>query len=206
MPKKRGRKTNPQKVNNRLIIVCEGEKTEFNYFDEYLRRFKFYGRQVAIKVVNVKLNTARELVKFLRNMREDDDDELWAVFDKDGYTKHPDAFKMAKDNNIKIAFSSIAFEFWILLHFEYTTRAFERAEEVIGYIRNKGYIDYKKNDRTTYKKIKSKTATACTHARRVRKYQDEANSNTKIYDLNPYTNVDELLEAIEKMSEVVNGI
>lgn len=201
MPKKRGKTAGPLKVNSRLLIVCEGEKTEFNYFDKYIRKFKFYGRQVEIKIINVKMNTARELVGFLRNLREDAADELWAVFDKNGYTKHPDAFKMAKDNNIRIAFSSISFEFWILLHFEYTTRAFERAEEVISHIKKKGYIDYEKNDRTTFEKIKSKTPVACTHAGRVRKYQDEANPNSKIYELNPYTNVDELLESIEKMNE-----
>lgn len=201
MPKKRGRKTNPIKVNKRLLIVCEGEKTEFNYFDKFIRKCKLRGQRVEVKVIDVRMNTAKELIMFLRNMREEPSDELWAVFDKDGYTRHPDAFNMAKANNIRIAFSSISFEYWILLHFEYTTRPFGRADEVINHLKNKGYIDYEKNDRTTYGKIKDKTPVAVTHAVRVRKYQHQANPDSKIYEMNPYTNVDELLDSINKISE-----
>lgn len=202
MPKKRGKRACPIKVNKRLLVVCEGEKTEFNYFDGFIRKCKLRGQLVEVKVIDVRMNTAKELIGFLRNLREEPSDELWAVFDKDGYTKHPDAFNMAKANNIRIAFSSISFEYWVLLHFEYTTRPFERAEEIISHLKNKDYIDYEKNDRTTYEKIKDKTTVAVTHAVRVRKYQHEANPNSKIYEMNPYTNVDELLVSIKKIGEI----
>lgn len=60
-------------------------------------------------------------------------DEVWVIFDKDGHPKTETAFKAAKDNEIegkkvKIAFSSRCFEYYLLLHFEYIYKAFEKSE------------------------------------------------------------------------------
>lgn len=202
MPKKRNKKTGPRKVNKRLFIVCEGEKTEFNYFDRYIRKSKLRGRRVEVKIIDVKINTAKELIGFLKNLRESPSDELWAVFDRDGYTKHPEAFNKAKDNEIRIAFSSISFEYWILLHFKYTTRPFSNADEIIRYLKKNGYNDYDKSDKNIFDRIKNKTTAAVEHAQRARKSQLDVNPKSKIYEMNPYTNVDELLESINKIRGV----
>jgi hypothetical protein len=44
--------------------------------------------------------------------------ELWAVFDRDENTPHEiyAAFRLAKTNGIRIAFSHPCFELWLLLH------------------------------------------------------------------------------------------
>lgn len=60
-------------------------------------------------------------------------DEVWVIFDKDGHPKTEAAFKAAKDNEVegkkvKIAFSSRCFEYYLLLHFEYIYKAFEKSE------------------------------------------------------------------------------
>jgi len=67
---------------------------------------------------------------------------------------------------------------------------------------SKSYINYKKSDGTIYDSIKERTETATANARKVRKYQSGANPNIEVYELNPYTNVDELLDAIKKVSEI----
>lgn len=202
MARNRKKREGTRRITSRLYIACEGRETEYNYFKNYIDDCDICDKYLDIKVLETSKNTGKEIVGFLKESRKSLNDELWAVFDKDGYTKHPDAFNMAKANNIRIAFSSISFEYWILLHFEYTTRPFERAEEIISHLKSKGYIHYDKSDRTTYEKIKGKTTVAVTHAKRVRKYQLEANSNSKIYEMNPYTNVDELLVSIKKIGEI----
>lgn len=58
----------------------------------------------------------------------EDYDESWVIFDKDGYTKHSEAFKLARQHNIKIAFSSISIETWILSHFERNKIAFNNQQ------------------------------------------------------------------------------
>lgn len=201
MPKDRNQKRGKRKVKRRLFIVCEGKKTEPYYLNGFIKDCNFRGKPVDVRVVKVEKNTAKELVEKAVALREIPGDEVWAVFDKNGYTKHHEAFKRAKAQKVNIAFSSISFEYWILLHFEYSTRPFSSADKIIGYLKNKSYMNYEKNDETIYDSIKDRTRTAMTHARKVRKYQCEANPAYKIYELNPYTNVDELLKAINRIGQ-----
>jgi hypothetical protein len=57
--------------------------------------------------------------------------EVWAVFDKDGHPNHEEAFNLASTDiagkKVNIAFTSIAFEYWILLHFESNDTAFVKS-------------------------------------------------------------------------------
>ena len=67
-------------------------------------------------------------IRYVREAQEGLEDGVyestWAVFDKDYHPEHKEAFKLAKqeidENKVNIAFSSISFEQWILLHFEKT--------------------------------------------------------------------------------------
>lgn len=201
MPKDRRKKSGTRSVNKRLYIVCEGEVTEYNYFNKYIDDCNICGKLVDIEVLETKKNTGKELINLLKEIRNAPTDELWAVFDRNGYTKHPETFNKAKANKIRIAFSSISFEYWILLHFEYTTRAFGKAEEIIKHLKSSGYIDYNKSDKNIYNKLKDNIPAAVGRAKKVRNYQHEAYPNAKIYEMNPYTNVDELLKAIDKIGE-----
>ena len=61
----------------------------------------------------------------------------------------------------------------------------------------------KKADKEIYEKVKDKIPQAITNAEKVRKYKIESSPpNYKIYELNPYTDVDELLKAIDKIKEL----
>ena len=199
MPKARRPKKNSRKVNKRLLIVCEGEKTEPFYLRKFIEECNLRGRLVDVRVLDVKQSAPRELIKQAKKLREIPADEVWAVFDKDGYTKHAEAFSLAKKSNVNIAFSSISFEFWILLHFEYTTRSFLRSDEVINHLNKKNYITFRKKDRNLYKNVRDKTQKAINNAEKVRRSQCKGNPDCPVYELNPYTNVDELLKAIRKI-------
>jgi hypothetical protein len=183
------------------LIVCEGEKTEPYYFRKFIEECNFRGRLVDVRVMDVKPSTPRELIKQAKKLREIPADEVWAVFDKNGYTRHAEAFSLAKKSEVNIAFSSISFEFWILLHYEYTTRSFGKSDEVINHLLKKGYINFQKKDRNLYDKIKDKTQKAINNAERVRKSQCKGNPDCPIYELNPYTDVDKLLHAIHKINK-----
>ncbi len=270
MPKRRGKDKKVRKYKKALFIVCEGGKTEPNYFDQLIADCNFCGKPVRVEVIDVKENTAKELAKIASGLREIPQDEVWAVFDKDGYTKHHEAFDIAKSNNVNIAFSSISFEFWVLLHFEYTTRPFNKSEELIKYMEKKSYFDeYDKSDKDIYQKIKGKIRTyfklteasfkvlrdaklsedclkplqalkqqtfdtedeflsvvtdkigkvqmaawkplllrcakinnVIENAQKIRKVQFEANPGTEIYKVNPYTDVDRLVIAIDELNDL----
>lgn len=131
-------------VNKRILILCEGGKTEPGYF-KAIRNDKMLANQLAglrIVIHDTKKNTAKELVAeaiaLMKEARKEQNpyDEVWIVVDRDGYSKHPESFDRARATGINIGFSSTCFEFWILLHFEYTTAPFANCDAVIQRLRN----------------------------------------------------------------------
>lgn len=156
---------------------------------------------------------AKNLVKIARKASEDYD-EVWAVFDKDGYTKHEEAFENAKkpapdEKVVNIAFSSIAIEHWILLHYEQSKTAFNKSEDVINYLSDQNYFldDPKDPDTLIYLQLEEKTEIAIQNAAWLRMEMEtelEANDG-KIYELNPYITVDELVRKLLNLNRVTYG-
>ena len=114
------RRTNIREVYRRVLVVCEGEKTEPFYF----RSFRVPGLDVqvvgeggdALSVVALALTYLSG-----RRRSERDFDEIWCVFDRD---ETPDdrfhlAFEKASRNGIRPVYSDPCFELWYLLHFQY---------------------------------------------------------------------------------------
>jgi len=153
-------------------------------------------------------------------------DEVWAVFDKDYHPKHEDAFNLAqKDVNgkiVNIAFSSISFEYWVLLHFCRINQVFLKSSckvnsKIIncgegihaddcygvrccsGFIKTNRYIPtYSKQSQIDlYALLKTHTKDAIINASWLRTYQ----SDTPIYDLNPYTDVDFLVKYLFRIEQ-----
>lgn len=146
--------------------------------------------------------------------------EAWAVFDHDNIDirQRNKAFEHAESvDNLNIAFSSIAFEEWILAHFERNPKPFEKAQCkergkaidcgkdpgigcngdrcLAGYLRRQQYLpDYKKNDHTLFETLRSRFDTAQINAAWLRHLE-----GGPIYERNPYTDVDKL---VARMLEV----
>jgi hypothetical protein len=105
----------------RILIVCEGAKTEPNYF----RKFP-YADVFEVEVVGAGRNTdslVEEAVR-LRDVAERDGvpfNEVWCVFDRDSFT--PQEFNRARqialNEHIRPAMTNEAFELWYLLHFNF---------------------------------------------------------------------------------------
>ncbi len=143
--------------------------------------------------------------------------EGWAVFDKDIHPDHEKAFDLARSvSNLHIAFSSYCFEEWLLAHFERNEQAFSHSECMAtkydskecgtgvspddchgtvclaGLLREKKYIP-------SYSKLKTadifeqytlnRIDQVCANAAWLR----SLSSTGKIYERNPYTDVDRLV-------------
>jgi hypothetical protein len=109
-----------------ILIVCEGERTEREYFEGFARVYrKLVDVQVAPEhgvprtVVNIAKKYKQEAEDAAK--REHDEnlkyDSVWCVFDVDDHPNVADALQMARDNGIKLAISNPCFELWLLLHF-----------------------------------------------------------------------------------------
>ncbi|MGE4539287.1 MAG: RloB family protein [Desulfovibrio sp.] len=188
-----------RKPKPRILILCEGEKTEPLYF-KALKGDPAYKNLSSIDIIvsDTKPNTAKELVNLAIKLKKEASKqdnplfEIWVIIDKDGYTKHAEAFDLALKNTINIAFSSICFEYWILLHFLYTTKQFANCDEVINFLSKNGVPNYKKN-LNIYDLIKTKKCSAIAHAKKLRGALPDLHTGTLPYKLNPYTNIDALV-------------
>lgn len=115
----------------RILIVCEGEKTEPNYFeafkvvnnDSYVVDLTLDGGGInTMEVVNKAIS--------LRDSASTPYDSVWAVFDRDSFppNKFNGAITKAKEKGINIAWSNEAFELWYLFHFHNRITAMPRED------------------------------------------------------------------------------
>lgn len=140
----------------KFLIVCEGKKTEPNYFKAFIDN-----RRSEVKEVNVKgcgcstcqlINEAKKIQEKLEHERQVSFDRVWLVFDKDEFKDFNKAIAEAKKEKMNCAWSNQAFELWYVLHFQYLDTGVDR-KQYIGMIEDKvrkasksKTFKYKKND------------------------------------------------------------
>lgn len=111
-----------------FLIVCEDQNTEPYYFNQFKK--KIPAETLFLELVGTGRDplgvVQKSLEAFERRSRlaGRSVDEVWVVFDKDDADLDPaklkrfnEAFEIATQNNIEIAFSNEVFELWLLLHF-----------------------------------------------------------------------------------------
>lgn len=204
------------------LIVCEGEKTEPNYFKSYqnaLEELKNEARQIRIirngEDIIVKTSTIGDkfeikgtgyntlsLVDVALNMKNkafQDYEAVWCVFDKDSFKDEQfnNAIFKAEQHGILVAYSNEAFELWYLLHFDYHDTPIKR-QDYRAKLTEKLGETYQKNSLTMYQNLEDKQEQAIKNAKRLLgKYGDCKKYATH----NPSTTVHLLVEALNKYLE-----
>lgn len=202
---KRGyRKSRPLlKFSQRGLILCEGE-TEENYFkglitqERYRRKFS----PIDVEIFKPKDHSPLGLVneaklKINEAKREKNPyNFVWVIFDRDGHAKIPVAFEIARTSRpeIKIVYTKPCFEYYVLLHFEKTTKPFSKCDDVISYINEKYKIDYKKASNLFDFLLTQKETGISNGNWVVNQFADEIENGKKIYELSAFSNVHELVE------------
>lgn len=148
------------------------------------------------------MREAKRLYKKAKPKIPAKDIHVWAVFDRDGHANLKQAIQDAQANNIKVAFSSVCFEYFILLHHEKCTRPFENCSAVISYLKDKYDQDYlKKADHFDVLKNQFQTAIDNNHWLLTKHLQYEDTNGTAIADRNPYTDVYQLLKFLTRLKD-----
>jgi RloB-like protein len=186
-------------IGSFIKLVCEGEKTEPNYFNAWLRSEGFKLDNPAYKSkdnspIGVAKESKKQYLEALKYKIPHDKIHVWAVFDMDGHVGIPEAFDMLKDLPIGIAFSNICFEFWVLLHFERTSRQFKNCDEIISYIRKNHDKDYAKaNDH--FLRLKDKLPSAIENSKWLTEKHWEYDERP-LWERNPYSDVHLIFEKL----------
>lgn len=189
------RRVNTREVKQRFLIVCEGAKTEPNYF----KSFRVPKNVMEIKGLGENPSKLVQSVKELAS--QDEYDQVWCVFDRDDWPPEDfnNAIMKAKsldaklNYSFKVAYSNEAFELWYVLHFEFLNSGISRYD----YIRKLDQLlnhKYYKNSETIYDELLNKQDFAIKNATNL---LQQYNSSTPLND-NPSTTVHLLVQELNK--------
>lgn len=120
------RKIGTKDPKPKIVIYCEGRRTEPDYFNAMKRFFRSVVMDIEIiEAAGVPMTIARTASEAAqaakkRNRRQsyEDRDEFWAVFDCDDHPKVKQAITCCQRANVGVAYSNPCFELWLILHFE----------------------------------------------------------------------------------------
>jgi hypothetical protein len=184
----------------RILIVCEGEQTEPNYFRD------FGLSSTEVMVVGAGRNTL-SLVEKTKQIKDEREDKIaapfssiWCVFDRDDNPAHnvDNSIQKAKKYNFNVAYSNEAFEIWFILHFSYISTALSRSQyrDILNDYLN---VKYEKNIKGIYERILDKQQAAIRNAKMLAAtYLQSQAFATR----NPYTDVYALVEELNELRKI----
>lgn len=187
-------------------MFCEGEKTEPLYIKGYINHFHSNKRRIIV-LEDTHKNTPIQLVDVAVEAKKQGsaNDVIWVVFDRESEAKythalHAKAREKALANKIQIAFSNVCFEFWILLHFEYTAGSYssykdlKRRSSLTKNLKSIGINDYDKALPDLFDKLKDLVPTALKNSERlkIQALTTAERGKSAPHYLNPYVDVHEM--------------
>lgn len=107
---------------DRVLVVCEGSKTEPQYLNELLSHCRL--STANIEVLGAGVDPVSLVKRALKRARleirgGDPFDRVYCVFDRNSHANFHQASDMARHHKMRLARSWPCFEFWLLLHFRY---------------------------------------------------------------------------------------
>jgi len=196
------------------LIVCEGGKTEPDYFVSLGSKLELIGRRKHVEVQVVGKECGSDpisVVNFAIRLRKERNenasrspitrefDSVYCVIDRDRHETLDDAIQKAKDSNVEVILSNPCFEYWLLLHFVKYAKPFLLHRDVEKVLKKK-YPKYSKNKvqgqffETLYGKIDSAVVNAKAVIR-------EKHWGENLCDCNPSTHVHLLVEYLRGMAQ-----
>jgi hypothetical protein len=191
-----------------VLIVCEGEKTEKNYLRSFCNDLQLSGASVTITPSHRGSDPVSVVTYAIDRFKEDGSiyARVYCVFDRDTHANFDEAMAyaasaaLAKKGVLHTALSVPCFEFWVLLHYAYSSAPFSASggrspcDNVIEAM--KRHIgDYKKSMEGLYAYLKPLTDQALAHADRIEAENRLSDSN------NPSTDMHKLVRYLRELAE-----
>lgn len=183
----------------KVLIVCEGKKTEPNYFNELKQHYKIPSANIVITgdCRSDPLSIVNHAKKLYAEQQDLGDafDQIYCDFDRDTHSNYADAVRAIDAVKRRAPFHAIrsvpCFEYWLLLHYHYTTKPYYETdkkspcEQVLADLRA-NYHGYKKGSTGTFGHLLSRLEEAKVNAAQSLKAataQGTANPSTQIQEL-----------------------
>ncbi len=185
----------------KVLIVCEGEKTERYYFEA----FQTNEDLIKVEVFGAGKNKDSLVEYAIKLKKKAEKEELyssvWCIFDRDSDPANPNdknnfnkAFSLARSNQIKVAYSNDAFEIWYILHFNFHQTAWRR-DKYEGKLTELLGSKYEKSDQAMYAKLKDKQTTAIKNSEKL----------LAIYGVNPNPEADNPSTTVHLLVDFLNA-
>ena len=199
----------------RFLVVCEGERTEPNYFKGLVK--DRYSEVRSEEIVGEGRSTCalvkktEEIRQRLEHQRQLEFDRVWVVFDKDDFNDFNEAIALAERKGYGAAWSNEAFELWYLLHLIYLDAAISRVDYIakleaeIRRFEGYKYFKYRKNDEGIYALLQKigNEELAKERAQKLRRFFE----HTFDYKSHkPCTTVDLLVEELEHPESLLTAV
>ena len=191
---------------DKVLVVCEGEKTEPHYLIALRDHLKL--SQANIKIDPDSNSSPTSVVKYAKELikqsEKDPYDHVFCVIDRDRHADFDKAIAQIngyrnKSTKLHAIVSNPCFEYWILLHFDYTTKLFGTSGDspCMDLIKNdlRTFIqNYEKGDKTIMPPIiKAGLDRALAYAKKANETAQRNNTDT------PTTQMNELVEYLKNL-------
>ncbi len=189
-------------LGRRILISCEGEETEYRYFEDIRKSLRMEPNKIIVlepeasDPLSVVGQVLDERAYRKQEKAWDENDMAWAVFDGDEHRANNinnwrEALQLAQVNDIHLAISNPSFEYWYLLHYQNQNSSLTRQQAMR--LLKVHIPDYEKSDVICREELQSLTKVAIERARQVAHLAEGNDLNA--YS-NPCTHVCELVEII----------
>jgi RloB-like protein len=139
------RKKGKRPPYTRVLIVCEGAKTERNYFEDIRKKNRIPSAHIYVTPADG--TQPRQVVDYAEEkfLETREYDVIYAVFDRDDHTTYADAInraaaldgKLRNDERKPVQFVAVpsvpCFELWLLLHYA-DIQAFHHRARIIDFL------------------------------------------------------------------------
>ncbi|MBB5022534.1 RloB family protein [Desulfurispira natronophila] len=206
--KRRNPKTGRQLARNspkqppatKILIVSEGSNTEPQYFKDAKKVYRLHAVVVDDRAGSAPVSVyrrAKDLSEYAKN-KGDAYDTVFCVIDKDEHAGYQDALERMRMSGFKAITSVPCFEYWLLLHFTFTTKPIARTQKKSpGDVAEKQLKEkmphYRKGMSGVFSELEDRLPTAINNAQRA---HDAAKSGRTD---NPSTRVHELVCYLQEL-------
>jgi hypothetical protein len=187
LERKRGASTSRLRV---ILIVLDGERTEYQYFLGWRRFLGHKGVVLVTPVVSSGGNVLKAVKETIRISKKDRDyDEIWCVCDADDTSVDEiiSARRLAEKHRINLCLSTRCFEIWLALHWaKISLSPISKSREAIALVQKYYPCFNERKKHVPFSVLQPLTVQACENAR----WLVAQNLD------NPTTNVHELIDIL----------